>query len=107
MPKGHVENEETEIQTAIREVKEEVGLDVKIVPKFRESTHFSLKPGTINEAVYYCGETINTQTIPQTGEVEKTEWFSFEEAYNHLTYDCDKNILSDFIKFFKELQENL
>ena len=28
-PKGHVEKDETEIETAIREVKEETGLDVK------------------------------------------------------------------------------
>ena len=28
-PKGHVEKDETEIETAIREVKEETGLDIK------------------------------------------------------------------------------
>ena len=29
-PKGHMEDGETEIETALREVKEEVGLDVEI-----------------------------------------------------------------------------
>ena len=29
-PKGHVEKDETELQTAIREVKEETNLDVEI-----------------------------------------------------------------------------
>ena len=80
----------------------EVGLDVNIVPKFRVSTHFSLKKGTINEAVYYCAEAKSTTTTLQKDEVEKTEWLNFEEAYNHLTYECDKKILMKFIEFFRE-----
>ena len=34
-PKGHVEKGETEEETAIREIKEETGLDVEIVDSFR------------------------------------------------------------------------
>ncbi len=102
-PKGHVENRETEIETATREIKEETGLDVKIISKFRNSTLFSIKPGTINEAVYYCAKTNCDKTTPQEGEVKKIEWFNFKEAYDHLTYDCDKKILINFIEYFKNL----
>ena len=35
-PKGHVESGETEQQTAVREVKEETGLDIEIIDSFRE-----------------------------------------------------------------------
>ena len=101
-PKGHVENNETETQTALREIKEEVGLDVDIIPKFRVSTHFSLKKGTIDEAVYYCAEAKSLESTCQKEEVEKTEWFNFEEAYNHLTYECDKKVLIKFVEFFRE-----
>ena len=59
-----------------RELKEETGLDVKIIPEFRNSTHFSIKPGTINEAVYYCAKASNDKTIPQKGEVEKIKAYS-------------------------------
>lgn len=36
-PKGHVENNETEEQTALREIYEEVGLSIYIIPGFRET----------------------------------------------------------------------
>ena len=32
-PKGHVEAGETEVETALREIKEETGIDVIIAPK--------------------------------------------------------------------------
>ena len=60
-----------------------------------------MKPGTINEAVYYCAKASNDEIIPQEGEVEKIKWLNFKEAYEHLTYDCDKKILISFIEYFK------
>lgn len=105
-PKGHMENKETEIQTAHREINEEVGLDVKINHRFRESTQCSFKSGMTKEVVYYCAESDSAITIPQKGEVEETAWLSFKNARNHLTYECDKKILDNFIEFFKEFYEN-
>ena len=34
-PKGHMESGESELQTAIRELKEETGVDVKVIQGFR------------------------------------------------------------------------
>lgn len=106
-PKGHIENNETEIQTAIREVKEEVNLDIKILPKFREETNFIIKPYNMRKVVYYCAESKFTKAIPQEGEVEKIEWLNFEDAHKRLSYDCDKNIINKSIKFFKEYKKDL
>ena len=41
IPKGHVENDETEIQTALREIKEETNLDVVIDTGFKEVISYS------------------------------------------------------------------
>ncbi len=35
LPKGHVEENETEMETAIREVKEETNIDVEIISDYR------------------------------------------------------------------------
>ena len=43
-PKGHMEADETETETAIREIKEEVGLDVELYTSFRTTGSYML-PG--------------------------------------------------------------
>lgn len=42
LPKGHVENDETEEETAIREIKEETGLELSLIPGFREIQEYDL-----------------------------------------------------------------
>lgn len=101
-PKGHMENGETEFETVHREIKEEVGLEVDLIKDFREFTYFSMKPGSTLEAVYYGALTESTETISQEGEVEKTMWASFEEAFKYLSFDCDRAIFSKFTNFIEE-----
>ena len=38
--KGHMESNETEAETALREIKEETGLVVKLDTKFSQKTHY-------------------------------------------------------------------
>jgi 8-oxo-dGTP pyrophosphatase MutT (NUDIX family) len=52
-PKGHVEEGETEEETAIREVFEETGLNVYIDGGFRETVMFSPKKDYIKTVVYF------------------------------------------------------
>ena len=43
-PKGHVEGRETEVQTALREVKEETGLDISLQSGFRHAVEYFPRP---------------------------------------------------------------
>ena len=61
-----------------------------------------MKPGCTVEAVYYGALSDSTETTPQEGEVEKTLWVDFEEAFKYLSFDCDKAILSKFKNFCEE-----
>lgn len=52
-PKGHVENSETEEETAKREIKEETGIDVYIDSGFRETVTYSPRKDAKKEVVYF------------------------------------------------------
>ena len=45
LPKGHVENNETEQETALREVMEETGINAEIIEGFREQIEYVMPNG--------------------------------------------------------------
>lgn len=103
-PKGHMEQNESEIQTALREIKEECGLDVDIFPEFREFTEFIYKENTTLQVVYFSAEAASKSISLQNFENEKVvdyKWLDYKEAINHLTFECDKDILRKFCNFYK------
>lgn len=73
-PKGHMEPGETEEQTALREILEEVGLRVELVPGFRAVTEYDLHelPGTRKRVVFFLARYEN-----QTVRIQQTELASF------------------------------
>ncbi|MBG9981401.1 NUDIX domain-containing protein [Facklamia sp. DSM 111018] len=92
-PKGHVEPNESEVETALREIKEETGLEVKLDTSFRESTTFSPKEGVMKDVIYFLACANNPEVIQQIEEVTDSNWLNFEKALSTLTYSSDKQIL--------------
>ncbi len=103
-PKGHVEEGETEVQTAIREVKEETNIDVEVDQKYRYVTKYSPKEDVIKEVVYFLAKNITNNQTPQLEEVSEVKWFTFEEAVEMITYDTSRELL---IKLKNDLNKNL
>lgn len=91
--KGHVEKDETEVETALREIKEETNLNVQIDTNFRTSTEYSPYEECMKEVVYYVATTEDTNVICQPEEISEIQWVSYEEALDLLTYENDKEIL--------------
>lgn len=92
-PKGHVEESESEKDTALREVKEETGFDISFVGNFREVITYCPKPGVLKDVVFFLGNVIDGVMTPQEDEVSLIEWLSYEDALKVVTYDDDKNVL--------------
>jgi bis(5'-nucleosidyl)-tetraphosphatase len=57
-PKGHMENEETEIETAIRETKEETNINVKIINNKRYVINYIVKNNIHKDVIYYLAKPI-------------------------------------------------
>lgn len=102
-PKGHMEAGETEKETALREIKEEVGLDTEIIGDFKEKTEFSCRENVIIEASYFAAKASSKNAVAQEGEVEYFAWLDFDSATQTLTFDCDKRVLREFVKFYEKI----
>lgn len=101
-PKGHIEPGETKEETAVREVLEETGIDIKIIPGFVKNSEYSIQ-GKIEKSVsIFLAETDQTEYKLQEEEIEECGWYSFDEAFRVLNYENDKYILTEAKNFILE-----
>ena len=102
-PKGHIEENETELQTALRETKEEVGLDVKIDEDKRYEVRYIVNDRNIDKTVIlFLATPINTEVKKQDEEISETMWCEFNNVLNVLSFEewrkCWKKAYLDIIK---------
>lgn len=103
-PKGHVEEGETEIMTAIRETKEEVGLDVYVDPNLRFTINYLVKEDKLKEVVYFVSFLKNNNdVIIQEEEIDSYMWVDIDEVYDVLTFDNLKNLWNEAMEKYKEI----
>lgn len=100
--KGHVESGESEEQTALREIKEETGLDVELDHAFRESVVYSPYAGCEKEVVYFVALSESSDTVCQAEEIRCALWLPYAEAYEMITFDNDKKILKEANEYLKK-----
>ena len=92
-PKGHVEENETEEETAIREVKEEVGIDITIDSRYRYEIEYMVNENTAKTVVFFIAYPKNNNIICDNNEIAEAIWLDIDDAINILSYDDLKNIL--------------
>ena len=93
-PKGHVEKGENEFQTALREVKEETGLEVTLQKEFRQCVEYFPKPHVKKMVVYFLGPADpEAQVHCQEEEVSETTWANMDQAYHMVTFKNDRNLI--------------
>lgn len=105
LPKGHMEEGETEVQTAIREVKEETNIDVTVNEKFRYTMEYSPKDDVWKEVVYFLAHNVNNQGEAQLEEVSQVKWFELNKAIEKITYDNSKELLRKFKEDLKKKEK--
>ena len=94
-PKGHMEDDETEIETAKREVLEEVGLKVNIEEDKRYEVHYKTTNKTSKTSVFYIAKIEDGKVKKQESEIIDVCWCNYEEARNKLTYENLKDVLQE------------
>lgn len=92
-PKGHQDPGETDLETALRETKEEVDLDVEITDNHPITMTYLIDKGTTEKIVHlFLARLVdqNAQITLQEEEVEEARWVPFAEVESLLTFERSK-----------------
>lgn len=94
-PKGHMEDGESEIQTAVREIKEETNIDVSVDDtSFRESVTFYPRRDITKEVVYFLARALTYDCARQEEEISDVRWVEIGQAATMLSYDNDRILVN-------------
>ena len=104
-PKGGVEGDEELQQTAIREVKEEAGIEeFRLVDGFRRDYDYVFEAGgdTIHKTVHlFIAESFET-SAELSEEHRDHQWRDYDQAVNTVTQDGPRDILEEAHEFIDE-----
>lgn len=94
-PKGHVEPLETEEQTALREVFEEVGVSIKLIEGFRAQEEYFIDELRKKRklVVYFLGELTSYDVRCQKSEISDAQLLDYDSAINIIQFESTKKIL--------------
>ncbi|MCL2800071.1 MAG: NUDIX domain-containing protein [Endomicrobia bacterium] len=101
-PKGHIEEGESEAETARREILEETGIkNIEFVDGFRQEAVYIIdgtradtkgKPAQ-KHSVYFLAKALEEPSKNIDDEISEIGWFNLENAVNILSFDNQKEIL--------------
>lgn len=96
LPKGTPERGESTEQTAVREVAEETGLDVRITGPLDSIEYVFVQSGTrIHKTVhYFLMEPIGGDLARHDHEFDQVRWVAFDDASTVLTFETERALVA-------------
>lgn len=103
-PKGNINQGESSKEAAVREVKEEAGVEVEIIDKVGDSkyvyTHPKTKEKIFKVVVIFLMKYISGDPKDHDWEVEEAGWYLPEDALSKLSFSQDKTLLKKALEIY-------
>ena len=109
-PKGNIETNETEMQAAIRELKEETDITIfRVIPNFRYTLgyKYTKKSKLISKQVILFLASTKVKKVKISNEHVGYKWTRTNSSVDQLTYSNAKNALLYAINFLHKLPSNI
>jgi dATP pyrophosphohydrolase len=102
LPKGTPEDNESASETALRELKEETGIEKVVLTDttFQEEYSFE-NDGTNYHKIntYFVGFVDNMTSSDDLDEINECKWVTFDDAVDLLTHESAKKIVRDVASY--------
>ncbi|MCA9353317.1 transcription antitermination factor NusB [Candidatus Nomurabacteria bacterium] len=106
LSKGGVEEGETPEEAVIREVKEEINLDIKVLKQLGENEYIASHPerGKVRKHVFYflSEAKYGPLKLESSGGLDDTKWFKPEELADLRVYDDVAGLLAESINLISK-----
>jgi len=93
LPSGYVEHDEDFVAAAIREVREETGLEIKVQAVIGVSSSF-LSPQAHFLAVYLLARVVGGEIVAED-DLEVVRWFSLDGLLPEMAFPEDVDVVAD------------
>lgn len=96
LPKGHPENGESGADAALREIREETGIEAALVDKLGDVRYWYQRDGKrIAKVVsFFLFEYVSGEPGGDPFEVEEAKWLPFDEAEAALSYRGEREMVA-------------
>ena len=105
-PKGHVETNETEEETALRECKEETNLTPTLIKGFKEEiSYYMPEYDAYKTVVFFIGMVDDISFKKQESEISDIAVLNIQDALDAISFEDTKSLLKKAYKYFAKMQK--
>jgi 8-oxo-dGTP pyrophosphatase MutT (NUDIX family) len=95
LPKGHPDEGETMKQAAMREVREETGLETELIEKLGDVEYWYQRKGRriLKKVTFYLFEYRSGSVEDHDDEIEEARWMPLEDAARELSFAGEREMV--------------
>ena len=101
LPKGTPDSGETIEETALRETREETGLEVEIEAPITSIRYFFVRGSTVH---FFMMRPVGGSLEAHDEEFDEVRWVPAEEALALLTHETERSVVERALKLIDQLQ---